>query len=1104
MRSLAGTSREAFERAAQRDGRAFHSVILDSTHDHITGLASHKAEAGDTELIDAWRRALGAADASDVERRLRWVGLSVEQTLARLRFRDGDTPAWVDRFLTISTWIAADPALAHSQQSIRVLCSKHWQSRPFGELWAPVAEHATAELVDAHSLDLCGPYAREVQTELADALLARLSELSAHALWQEFDTRRTEGSRFLARLTREIGAETTDDLRRFIDEQRVDGLLGLAATYPVLARYLCSVIEGWVTQAAELIDRVKIDRTRMVEYFELPQDAMLSGIAQALGDTHDHGRSVAILTFTSVTQPSSQVRVVYKPRDMRLDEAFQQTLAAVATPGGEPPLAGVRTLPMDGYGYSSFIEHRFSESPEELDAFYRNAGKLTAILHMLGCTDCHHENLIASGRDLILIDTETLLDGVIDPRKTGDADMSIRSEWEKRAAASVLKTGLMPRWAFRAIDRKAYDVSAFGVEPPTRDLVAMRDWVSVNTDAMEMGEVLRRRRVSACLPVDAGERNPLPQHTEALCAGFRDQMQVILESRDRWTAPDGILSNFASLKRRIILRPTKVYSWIIEQLLSAKSLTSCIEQGFTTEHLAKAFLVPQERPAIWPVLRDEIDQTDRLDTPFFSHAVDSRDLELSTGETVQNYFETSGIERARHQLDSLTPERIDSEVELIRAAIALKFAETDERVTVRAAYDDVDRPLSAHDRLAEATRIGNRLAASALVGDNGSTEWVGPVVGDDGMHLYLGGLAPSLYSGYTGVALFLFALGTHPGVTDGRKYTRLAAGALSPLLMMLERCKREELRRFWRDLPLGLAGSAGIILALKCCGRWHAPTAHRLERALPDLLHALPEERIIDERCPDVMSGLAGLAAALLETGGEKGLAIADLAGRTILRLQGADGGWHPSSSGAPSLTGFSHGTAGVVATLARLDVERSSSTYRAAIDAGLSYERSVWNQDQRNWPDFRPTSAPSSYMNGWCHGAPGVALGRLCMLGTVHDDATLREEIAIALATTADRSPCSDRLCCGRFGRSAVLRTAARRLGQSVWRENADVIDAAGVARASSDHAAYDYRVPSKVVNQPGLFVGDAGTGLSLLDSLTDTPLAAALSCGLLPFDAE
>ena len=95
---------------------------------------------------------------------------------------------------------------------------------------------------------------------------------------------------------------------------------------------------------------------------------------------------------------------------MRVDLAYQQALEHLNRNTALTPLRSLSIHCGDDYGYMEFVEHRLCRGEDELKIFYRNAGRLTAVLHLLGCTDCHHENLIACGDQLLLIDTETLLE----------------------------------------------------------------------------------------------------------------------------------------------------------------------------------------------------------------------------------------------------------------------------------------------------------------------------------------------------------------------------------------------------------------------------------------------------------------------------------------------------------------------------------------------------------------------------------------------------------------------------------------------------------------------------------------------------------------------
>jgi lantibiotic modifying enzyme len=111
--------------------------------------------------------------------------------------------------------------------------------------------------------------------------------------------------------------------------------------------------------------------------------------------------------------------------------------------------------------------------------------------------------------------------------------------------------------------------------------------------------------------------------------------------------------------------------------------------------------------------------------------------------------------------------------------------------------------------------------------------------------------------------------------------------------------------------------------------------------------------------------------------------------------------------------------------------------------------------------------------MAGWCHGAPGIALGRLGMLGSI-DDAEIREEIARALETTRSaRIDQSDHICCGSMSRVAILTLASHRLGDE---------GLLAAAERLAERALERGRRPADSVFDPTLFLGAAGIAWTLL----------------------
>ena len=80
-------------------------------------------------------------------------------------------------------------------------------------------------------------------------------------------------------------------------------------------------------------------------------------------------------------------------------------------------------------------------------------------------------------------------------------------------------------------------------------------------------------------------------------------------------------------------------------------------------------------------------------------------------------------------------------------------------------------------------------------------------------------ITPSLYSGTTGIALFNVAL-AKTVEENGEKIEALvlrndANAAFAPLVKIASASNPHWIRCFWRDHPLGLGGSGGILLGLE-------------------------------------------------------------------------------------------------------------------------------------------------------------------------------------------------------------------------------------------------------------------------------------------------
>ena len=951
---------------------------------------------------------------------------------------------------------------------------------PFAELWQCIADVAARELLEP---------GEEIYANLTADLVKRLSRVGEATLWSELNSRRSPRDVVVEHLR--PGGPRRKKYCGLLEELRSDGLSDLTSRYPVLRRQLVTTLRHWREATSELLARVQVDRGLLAATFGVPESATLVEVRPGLSDPHRGGRTVAALTFRDGADKHT---VIYKPKDLRLDQAFQQLLVNVPKPRpSDPDLHGIIVLPRDGYGYMEWVPHLLCGDRERLAAFYRNAGRLAAVLYLLCATDCHHENFIAHGDHLLLIDGEGLFQGTPRDRNTDRRHSMARSGLYDRMGDSVLRLGLLPQWYFTGEKRIPQDVSALGIAPPVRARSSGVGWLEPGTDGMIAGRIERAVDVPTSSPVGVGSPNRLVDFADDFCEGFASQLAAIAAEKTRWAGESGRLAPFRTYKSRFIRRATWIYLWAISQQSEPEALRSEAGQHQVLEKLSRDRLPFVARPADPCVVAAEASQLRRLDVPFFEQPIDGTDLIAGDRTSIPGFFESSAFENAQRKLMRLDVEAIELQLTMIRGVIAAKERHAHRPGSPRRPARGLGRrSLCAADRQRQAIAIGDQLVATAISDHTGAVEWLGIEVAEDTERSSYGPLGLSLYAGRTGIALFLAVLARR-GVTRAETYERAAIGAVSDLSRLCDdHATLQDGRGWWREQPLGVAGGGGILLALVHLGTLLPTITHQIESVTTFLLNALDRDVLASDRHLDVIFGSAGLIGPLLTIGTPRAVALAEAAGDRLVEAQDESGGWSNRSSEGTALTGFSHGASGMAAALSRLHTVTGRHHYLDSARAALGWERRHFDRGSGNWTDLRGDSDPDTtrFMLSWCHGAPGIGLARLCLTNTPLWDSEIEDDLRHALKSTATTTLPEDSLCCGRFGRAAILRIAAREGQENCWLETAARLESQGIHDKETT-GSYSFK------DVPGLFQGLSGIGLALLDESSEL-MPDILSAGL------
>jgi type 2 lantibiotic biosynthesis protein LanM len=466
------------------------------------------------------------------------------------------------------------------------------------------------------------------------------------------------------------------------------------------------------------------------------------------------------------------------------------------------------------------------------------------------------------------------------------------------------------------------------------------------------------------------------------------------------------------------------------------------------------------------------------DIPIFKTRPGSRDLWTSSNESLRDFFQEPSMRNVQQRFRTLSERDLTSQIWFIRGALAtMPDAKAALEVLQPAAATDViaDR----QSLLDAACAAGDRLEAIALR-DKRQALWIGLSLVDDRNWAVLP-LGADLYSGTSGVALFLAYLGA---VTGKERYTKLAEAACNGL--------RNQIRKDRSQISgIGaFTGWGGIIYTLAhLSALWGRGDLLKEAQDRVDLLSELIDH---DER-HDLIDGAAGCLGGLLSllrcAPTEHTHAAAAACGEHLLacaKTMTEGIAWTSKIGATCPLTGFAHGAAGIAWALLELAAVTGEERFRKAAQAGMTYERSLFVPEENNWPDFRvpvidgvePRDFKPGFGTSWCNGAPGIGLGRLRALRHLHDR-PIRDEVDAALESTLARGfNRNDCLCHGDLGNLELLLEASLALDNAwhvqTYRRAANVL-----ARITTS----GWRCGNPLqVESPGLMTGVAGIGYGLL----------------------
>jgi len=834
----------------------------------------------------------------------------------------------------------------------------------------------------------------------------------------------------------------------------------LFAKYTELKALFVSRVEQTINVLREFLQHLGNDMPALQAEFLGPRPLKLDSI-KASGDSHQQGHQVCVLTFTASKGAKRLKKLVYKPRSLAIDVAFNAFVNWV-NHQSKIQLKTYRVLNQGSYGWCEFVQHNACRDLKAVKRFYRRAGMLMAVLYLLGTTDMHHENIIAHGEFPIIVDLETTLKPEWDPRgTTTDTDYH----------PTLLEMLMLPTRVGISDESVGTEISALACKGGETYSQKGHHYDNPETDKLKLSRRKFKVQASQNRPfIRSGQSiDNIAQYEPHILKGFTDTYRLLIEKRDVLLSDDSPLSVFKNSKLRLVLRATSDYSKLLYESYHPLLLAKAEDRQ---KHLNWLEEIVEYLPHFKSVISHELHDLQECNIPIFYQQVDADQITCSRGSTITLNGYVSGWQSLQRHLTHLLNNRnLVLQQAIIRGAFSAYRMNENVRVTAKKPRRKTIQTVK--DWRLQSKQIGQRLTSDVLkLAFSRHNQPIWPnisILGEDVWQLRPTEM--SLYDGSGGVLLALAYADYFAGWCDAK----------SLAMQFYQAVKTELAQSGHKALPLSAFGTVGaysglgglLIVLYRLMAIGFVPNDIKLFEALIQKAQA----QIAEDESFDVIGGCAGLLMALQQVHSVVSPELYDSACRMAVDhlLK-----YYPDPTMPPqpldeektprfaaSLLGFSHGTSGVATSL---------SAFRALdkridpwVEKALQYENQFYDAEQNNWPDFRENVPKERiFASQWCHGAAGMVLSRLSLLARYPQwRETLYRDLQRATQNTLDTTERlgTISLCHGWLGNIDILMEVAREYPELV---------------SQAQIAALRARCVNNIIENPTrLQGGDANIGL-------------------------
>jgi len=867
----------------------------------------------------------------------------------------------------------------------------------------------------------------------------------------------------------------------FIEETKKENYKTFFSEYSYLSRLIFTRGLFWVKNTNKFLGSLNNDYEDILEKIKV-ESFVVENITSNLSETHNLGQNVMVI------ETNNQRKFLYKQRSTDVEEKFFDLIEYLNT-----NLTIKQYVPWlinkEDRSWVEYIDFKESKSVEDVRNYYKRCGYFLSLFYVLGTTDLHSENIIASGEFLIFIDLETL----ITPQTLlNNKNLNKLNDYiDDNYGLSVSRVGILPQWLMGP-DTTIYSNSAIGGSKTDIRYPAIT-WQNINKDSMsyEYEELPAKEDKNSV--IYNNEVQPPFNYLKEITFGFNYCYDFLMKNKNNREFLDKI-KKLSNTKVRFVFRATKVYTLLVEYLNHPDYMKGGVARSIEFEILAKGLLLDTSKKYIfWDVFDDELKHIQVNDVPHYICNTSELGLHSIYGRIYEKAFQYRGMDKVLSNMQKLNLKDKEFQLQIIKNSICTDLlSEKNDRFLTnrRNNLTKVDRK--------EINRIvidvGDKIIKSKIEIDNRCT-WVS-YVSNIVSHTY--GYKPvglDIANGNMGIAIFLAALYKY---TKNDLYLEQIKLTVNPIIDVLKKdwATMEFVSRFETGITTGVGS---IIYGFTKIFEFTDDKKY--------LGYALKFSKIVSKKDiekahrQDVVSGNAGLLLSYIKlyeiTGGKNIKKLINYISNHLVEI-GFDKdkflNWDYQQD--KKLVGFSHGSSGVLYALSRaLPYLKDKKQVIEKLVSIIEYERSFYEPNENNWYDFR-FEEPNINAVSWCHGGLGIGMSRLELLKNHLLTNSVKRDIEDSINKIFDtQEHFLDTVCCGNGGRiDYMLELQNLNLNDEKTDTYLESIINKVVDRYKTYH---DFRYFSKFNTEElnvGFFQGISGIGYELIRYLSPKDFPSVL----------